>query len=242
MTGSLEATVPLILAGGRGTRIADIFPDLPKPAILVAGKPFLAWLLAQLSQVGFARVVVSGGYRFDVLKEKINPHVPKGMEVVWVKEEQPLGTGGGAIHAAKESKLQPESWLVMNGDSFLGGDWPKKIQPKNRGEACLVARKVVDSGRYGRVEVDHGRLIAFREKQGGGPGLINAGIYLFPGIWLNKQSNDTPRSMELELIPGWIREGQKINILEVDAPFLDIGIPEDYYRASAFFYNLKGQS
>lgn len=235
MTGPEHATVPLILAGGRGTRIAGLFPDLPKPAIPVAGRPFLAWILAQLSRAGFPEVVISGGYLFEVLREKILPHIPAGMKVTWIQETQPLGTGGGVFHAVSASGLHPIHWLVINGDSYLGGDWPLQGRHLPKGEAVLVARSVVDTGRYGRLEVVDGELREFREKQDRGPGRINAGIYFLPHIWLNQRVRELPRSMETDLIPGWIRGGKKIRVWETGAPFLDIGTPEDFQKADALF-------
>lgn len=239
MTVFRNRVVPLILAGGRGTRIADLFPDLPKPAVPVAGKPFLAWLLAQLAQGGFCKVVVSGGYLFPVLKERVAPFIPVGMKVLWVEEKHALGTGGGAIHAAKESGLQPDAWLVINGDSYLRGDWALKVRPPKNGEACVVARKVDDISRYGSLEVEHGRLRSFCEKQGKGAGLINAGIYFLPRMWLTGKVREVALSMERDLIPEWIRAGRTIRVLESSDPFLDIGTPEDFRQAEAFFARLR---
>lgn len=230
-----EDTVPLILAGGRGTRIAALFPEVPKPAIPVAGKPFLAWILIQLLQAGFQRVVISGGHLFEVLKEKISPHVPAGMDIIWVQENTPLGTGGGVIYAVAHSGLHPKHWLVMNGDSYLGGDWVRRVAPSGRESACLVARKVEETGRFGRLEVVEGSLRKFQEKQGGGPGLINAGIYFFPHLWLNKEVSGQPKSVETDLIPGWIASGKKIHVMVMDTPFLDIGTPDDFQKAESLF-------
>jgi len=235
MTVSRNGVVPLILAGGRGTRIAHLFPDLPKPAIPVCGKPFLAWILNQLSKAGFSKVVVSGGYLFDVLKEKVTPHIPTGMSVVWIQEKRPLGTGGGVIHAAKESGLHPAFWLVMNGDSYLQGNWLRMTGSTENERAYLWACRASDTGRYGRLDVNQGSLQSFREKQGGGSGLINAGIYLIPSFWLNAPLMIPPRSIERDLIPEWLTAGKKMTVFETEASFLDIGTPETLGQADAFF-------
>jgi len=235
MTASQEDIVPLILAGGKGTRIAGLFPDIPKPAIPVAGKPFLTWILSQLHHAGFHKVVVSGGHLFAVLKEKISPHIPDGMEVIWVQEKTPLGTGGGVIYAVANSGLHPKHWLIMNGDSYLGGNWASQARPRGHGDAYLVARKVEETGRFGRLEVVEGALRKFQEKQGGGPGLINAGIYFFPHVWLNKEVSGQPKSVETDLIPGWIASGKKIHVTVMDTPFLDIGTPDDFQKAESLF-------
>ena len=92
-----------------------------------------------------------------------------------------------------------------------------------------------DTGRYGRLKVVDGRLKSFQEKQAGGPGLINAGIYFLPRIWLNENVNAIPRSMEMDLIPGWLAAGRTILAEVISAPFLDIGTPEDFQKADRFF-------
>ena len=129
----------------------------------------------------------------------------------------------------------------MNGDSYLAGSWLDALKESDESQAWMLARKVKDTGRYGRLEVKQGELVAFREKQGGGEGLINAGIYLLPGIWLNEVMNPGALSMENDLIPRWLAEGRMIQVQEVDTPFLDIGTPEDHAMADTFFTNLKEQ-
>lgn len=242
MTRSSDCPVPLILAGGRGIRIAALFPELPKPAVPAGGKPFLVWILEQLSKANFPKVVISGGHLFDVLRSEIEPHIPRNIGIVWVNERKPLGTGGGVVHAVRESGLIPKNWLVMNGDSYLAGEWVQTMKESNSLEAWILARKVGDTGRYGRLEAKQGELVAFREKQGGGEGLINAGIYLLPSIWLNEPVKHEVLSMENDLIPRWLSEGRKIRVEEVDSPFLDIGTPDDYARAETFFADLGGQA
>ena len=242
MTRSSDCPVPLILAGGRGIRIAALFPELPKPAVPAGGKPFLVWILEQLSKANFPKVVISGGHLFDVLRSEIEPHIPRNIGIVWVNDRKPLGTGGGVVHAVRESGLIPKNWLVMNGDSYLAGEWVQTMKESNSLEAWILARKVGDTGRYGRLEAKQGELVAFREKQGGGEGLINAGIYLLPSIWLNEPVKHEVLSMENDLIPRWLSEGRKIRVEEVDSPFLDIGTPDDYARAETFFADLGGQA
>jgi len=241
MARSSNCPVPLILAGGRGIRIAALFPELPKPAVPAGGKPFLVWILEQLSKANFTKVVISGGHLFDVLRSEIEPHIPRNIGVVWVNERKPLGTGGGLVHAVRESGLIPNNWLVMNGDSYLAGEWVQTMKESNPLEAWILARKVGDTGRYGRLEAKQGEMVTFREKQGVGEGLINAGIYLLPSIWLNGVMEQGVLSIENDLIPRWLAEGRKIRIQEVDTPFLDIGTPDDYARADAFFADVEGR-
>ena len=149
-----------------GTRIGHLYPDLPKPAVPVAGKPFLGWILAQLAKAEFRQAVISSGYRSAELLRQVEPFIPAGLEIRWVAEETPLGTGGGSAWAAKQSGWRPETWLVMNGDSYLAGIWPQEIS-RMQG-AALVARELSETGRFGKLEERAGQLIRFSEKTGGG--------------------------------------------------------------------------
>ena len=232
MSTTPTGLIPLILAGGRGTRIGHLYPDLPKPAVPVAGKPFLGWILAQLAKAEFQQVVVSAGYRSAELCRQVEPFIPAGMEIRWVAEETPLGTGGGSAWAAKQSGWRPETWLVMNGDSYLAGTWPRKI-PCIQG-AALVAREVSDTGRFGRLEERAGKLVRFSEKTGGGAGLINAGIYRIPSGWLDVLADGSRVSMETDLFPAWLQEGKEVTVVRETGAFLDIGTPESLASANEF--------
>jgi len=238
LSSSSSGLIPLLLAGGRGTRIAHLHPDLPKPAVPVAGRPFISWILGQLAAAGFRRAVISSGYRAEGLRHTVESFVPKNMEICWVVEDSPLGTGGGAYWAARQSGWRPEAWLVMNADSYLAGSWPEKIfrQP---GGAALVAREVADAGRFGRLEENSGRLARFSEKAGGGPGLINAGIYRIPAGWLEVVPQGSAASMETDLIPSWIQEGREIGVLRESGEFLDIGTPASLASADDFMCRQK---
>lgn len=83
----------IVLAGGFGTRLRQVVPDLPKPMVPISGRPFLAIFLADLEKKGFGRVILSVGF----MAEKIISHFGDnflGMQIVYVIEKSPLGTGG----------------------------------------------------------------------------------------------------------------------------------------------------
>lgn len=232
-----SSIVPLILAGGRGTRIADVFPHLPKPAVPVAGKPFLAWIIGQLSGAGYTEAVISTGHLASRLRSEMAAWEPAGMRLSWVEEPLPLGTGGGAAYAARCSGVTPAHWLVLNGDSYLASDWPRRLLGYGKQAMTIVAKMVPDTRRYGRMTTDaDGRLTAFAEKMTAGAGMINAGIYAIPGDWLGAVPSDRPCAMETDLIPGWLAEGRPIEALPADGEFLDVGTPESLARAEDFFH------
>lgn len=236
---SKDEIIPLILAGGRGTRIAHLYPDLPKPAVPVAGKPFLAWILEHLYHAGFEYAVVSAGHLGEKLKLETAPWIPQGMNLDWVEESSPLGTAGGAAYAAKKSGQNPKGWLIMNGDSYLAGDWLARIQECNRHDLSIVACLMEDTGRYGRLITDGDRLVSFSEKKETGSGLINAGIYLVPARLLASVGTTMASSLETDVIPDFLMKGENISVIRATSPFIDIGTPESYAESEQFFRQLE---
>lgn len=216
------------MAGGLGTRLRQVVPDLPKPMAPVAGRPFLEILLSMLAQKGFNRVVLSLGY----MSEKIIAHFGdsyRGMQLIHEVELQALGTGG-AIRAAL-ARCEADHVFIFNGDTYLDLEvaalerlWQAGRHP------LIVVRQVPDTARFGKVEMCDGRINAFLEKGRAGPGLINAGCYVLPKTALDGFALGQAFSLETEF---FIKHLQKIRIdgFVTHGRFIDIGVPDDYALA-----------
>ncbi|OIR10729.1 D-glycero-alpha-D-manno-heptose 1-phosphate guanylyltransferase [mine drainage metagenome] len=218
----------IVLAGGFGTRLRQVVPDLPKPMAPIAGKPFLEILLSALARKGFTRVILSLGF----MSEKIVAHFGNsygGMDLVHEVEAKPLGTGG-AIRAAM-ARCMSDHVFIFNGDTYLDLEvdvleslWQTAHRP------VIVVREVPDTARFGRVEMRDGRVIAFLEKGLAGPGLINAGCYVLPKNALDAFPLGQPFSIETEF---FVESLQRIRFdgFVTHGRFIDIGVPEDYALA-----------
>lgn len=218
----------IVLAGGFGTRLRQVVPDLPKPMAPIAGRPFLEVLLSTLARKNFTRVVLSLGF----MSEKIIAHFGDnymGMELVHEVEAQPLGTGG-AIRAAM-ARCVSDHVFIFNGDTYLDLEvdaleslWQSDHHP------VIVVREVPNTARFGRVEISEGRVIAFLEKGMAGPGLINAGCYVLPKDALDDFPLGQPFSLETEF---FIKQLKRIRFdgFVTHGRFIDIGVPDDYALA-----------
>jgi Nucleoside-diphosphate-sugar pyrophosphorylase involved in lipopolysaccharide biosynthesis/translation initiation factor 2B, gamma/epsilon subunits (eIF-2Bgamma/eIF-2Bepsilon) len=229
-----RAEEAIVLAGGLGTRLRSVVTDLPKPLAVVAGRPFLARLLDQLAAGGLRRVILATGYMTEKIEQAIGARWA-GMDIVYSKEPEPLGTGG-AIRLATTLLLGSGVHLV-NGDTFLRYDLgaiERAVQVKGATLGIALA-KVDDVGRYGAVEVANGRVVAFLEKGGHGPGLINAGSYFFTAAGIaGLPDEDGAYSFESRvLLPNALR-GQ-VAAFDATSDFIDIGVPDDYARAQHLF-------
>lgn len=218
----------LILAGGFGTRLQKIVRDVPKPMAPINGHPFLEILLRALAQKGFKRVILSLGY----LSEKIVSYFGnsfEGLDIVYEIEHDPLGTGG-AVRAAI-GHCTSDHLYIFNGDTYLDLEVAdlENLWTKNR-DPIIVAREVPDTARYGRLVVENGNVCGFTEKGVVGPGLINAGCYIFPVNLLDHLEVGHAFSLEADYLATQVRT-QTFRVHATKGVFIDIGVPEDYERA-----------
>ncbi len=218
----------IVLAGGFGTRLRQVVTDVPKPMAPIAGRPFLEILLGELAQKGFFRVVLSLGFMAEKISGHFGPRFA-GLDITYVVEDTPLGTGGATRLAA--TVCTQDHVFVLNGDTYLDLEvdllerqWQAKRHP------IVVGRQVPDTTRYGRLVVDGDRITSFAEKGIAGPGLINAGCYVLATDALAQFPVNQPFSIETDyFVPEVARA--KVEVFVTEGVFIDIGIPEDYARA-----------
>ncbi len=223
----------VVLAGGLGTRLRAVVADRPKSLALVAGRPFLAYLLDQISDAGIRRVVLSTGHLAGQFASVIGTGY-RDLEIVYAHEETPLGTGGAIRFAG--GVADANQLLVMNGDSYCDANLSAYIDWHLAGghDVSLMLAKVDDASRYGTVELDaDGRITAFLEKRGvRAAGYINAGVYLLRRVML-EQIPAEPSSIERDVFPTWL-EQRALAGWVADGAFIDIGVPSDYVRSHEF--------
>lgn len=218
----------IILAGGLGTRLRALVPDVPKPMAPIAGRPFLEILLAALAHKGFSRVVLSLGFMAEKVTEYFGDEFA-GMQLAYVIEDQPLGTGG-AIRLAMGS-CRSNHVFVFNGDTYLDLEVAEVEQQWQRNQLPLiVGREVPDTTRYGRLTVTGDKVCGFSEKGTAGAGLINAGCYILNAGQLDKFPLNVAFSLEADYLAQAV---QKIpfDLFVTQGKFIDIGVPDDYQRA-----------
>src|SRR5262249_10547359 len=218
----------IVLAGGLSTRLRKVVPNLPKPMAPIAGRPFLQILLASLSRKGFVRVVLSVGFMAEKISEYFGDRFGN-LELVYVFEREPLGTGG-AVRLAMQA-CTADHVFILNGDTFLDLEmdqlerhWQVHRRP------IIVGREQSDAARYGRLKTAEGAIIGIAEKGVTGPGLINAGCYILNRGQLDGYPAGTAFSLETDYLPMAVTS-TRFDLYVTTGKFIDIGIPEDYERA-----------
>lgn len=220
----------LILAGGMGTRLRTALNDRPKPMADVSGSPFLLHIINQLKEAGIRDILMSIGYRAEIIKDHFGDGSDFGARISYSEEAEPLGTGG-ALQLALD-QVRGDSFLVMNGDSHCQVDFEKffNFHYERGAQLTMVVVRNKESGGYGVLDVDEmGRVARFYEKEKNEYGLINAGIYLMNREIIAFFPGDAKFSLEYDLFPKLIGKGFYAFI--TDAEMIDIGTPERYAEA-----------
>ena len=225
-----EYELPLtavVMAGGYGTRLRPLTEELPKPMLPVGDRPLLELIIEQLHQAGIRRVNVSTHYKGEIIAGHFGDGRDFGVEIRYVKEDQPLGTAGalGLLDASDEPLL------VINGDILTRIDFRAMLDyhREQQADMTVAVRQHEFRVPYGVIEADGVAITGISEK----PVVrhfINAGIYLLnPEVCRfipNGQSYDMP-----DLISRLVADGHRVVSFPVREYWLDIGQVEDYQKA-----------
>lgn len=228
-------TTAVILAGGLGTRLRSAVPDLPKPMAPIGGRPFLAYQLDYWIAQGVSRFILSVGYRHEVIINHFGK-LYKGAELDYVIEHTPMGTGGGLL-LATEKIAYNTSFLLLNGDTYFAADLKAltEFAQENDADWSFSLFRTNEEGRYMGMEVTPQGRIASLKSGTGKPGrLANGGVYWVSPRAIDGQFSPGDKvSLEDDIFPAAMASGQRLYGIEFTGTFIDIGVPDDYHRASS---------
>ena len=222
----------IILAGGIGSRLQSVVSDVPKCMADVAEKPFLFYLFEYLKSFCPQRVILSLGYKHEIVEEWVSG-LDLPFEIVNKVEQSPLGTGGAIKYALSE--ISEETAIVINGDTFFDVDLTalQSFHLSRQGEATLALKVLKNFDRYGSVLTDKlGIITNFEEKKYCEAGQINGGVYVLSKNILDNFPEKF--SMENDYFSEKVLENKLTGYVS-DGYFIDIGIPEDYEKAQQVF-------
>jgi NDP-sugar pyrophosphorylase family protein len=219
----------IILAGGFGTRLKEMVPNLPKPLAPILGTPFLNIILKQLDSFNLiSEVILAIGYQSEKIKEYYKDR-QFSFPIRFSEEEFPLGTGGGLKKALKVA--QSDDVLVLNGDTFFPFSLSQffLFHKQKGGLGTLICVPKHREGNCGHIQINaFSKILTFCEKDSKAT-LINAGIYLFKKNSLDSFPSNNFFSLETEGFPSLIKEGLYGYVQQ--SQFIDIGTKESYKEA-----------
>jgi len=218
----------VILAGGKGTRLAPYTTVLPKPLMPIGEMPILEIVIRQLERRGFNDLTLAVGYLAELLMAYCGDGSKFGVKLGYSREEQPLGTAG-PIAAIPDLN---DTFLVMNGDLLTTIDYGAMLKyHRERGAlatiACYQRDVKID---LGVIDVDSDNWVSNYIEKPTYHYAVSMGIYIFEPDILNyiplNQHLDLP-----QLVLNLIKEEKKVNVFNFDGYWLDIGRHDDYERA-----------
>lgn len=231
----------VILAGGRGTRLAPYTTVFPKPLVPIGEIPIIEIILRQLQDQGITRVTLAVGYLSELIRAYLEQRsgVFPSLSIDYVTEQKATGTAG-ALGSIPDLADEP-FFLVMNGDVLTTIDLSEMISYHNATNSDLT---IASSARVvkidlGVLEIDGDRIVGYREK----PSLpydVSMGIYIYSPRALSRIKRDEYLDFP-DLILQMVADGQRVSAYRTDCRWLDIGRHEDYAMATDIFEKHKNE-
>lgn len=239
------------MAGGKGTRIASVKNDVPKPMIPIAGKPILEWQIECLKGPGLTDITLVIGYLGHVIKEYFGDGSKFGVHIDYFVEDHPLGTAGALF----KMNLQ-EDFLLLCGDVILDVDFHRFIDfhCTNKAWASLMAHpnghpydssllvtEILPPQVLGGNPVDTHRVVKWMNKEDERiyyKNRVNAGIEIISPLLLRETKEhfvprhpETPDKIDLDrdVLKPNIPTG-KIYAYDTPEYIKDMGTPDRYYE------------
>jgi len=236
----------LILAGGKGTRLRPLTVYTPKPIVPVLNKPFLLYQIEILQRAGIKDITLSLSYQPDKIEQLLGDGSEYGVNLRFVTEPSPMGTGGAYKFAADAIR---ETTIVFNGDILTDLDISEVINlhKAKKAQATLVLVAVENPSAYGLVETDaEGSVLRFREKpkpeeiEALTTNNINAGIYVLEPEILDLIPKGENCSFEYNVFPGILSNQRPFYAFIMNNQYWrDIGTPASYLEVHHDFLNGK---
>ncbi|MBF0570942.1 MAG: nucleotidyltransferase family protein [Candidatus Omnitrophica bacterium] len=228
----------VILAGGLGKRLQSVTGGAQKVLAKIGDKPFLEILIDYIASQGGVRFVLCVGHGSEEVEEYFKDKYTD-REIVFSREESPLGTGGAIKQGARH--VTTDHFLAMNGDCFCVIDYNRLIafHQKQKAQATLAVTLMPDARDYGTIEISERQTVeAFKEKL---PtvkeAFINTGTYCFNREVFSLVDTPSKFSIEYDFFPQLV--GQGFYAFKVENRFVDIGTPARYHWAQEHLKEIR---
>jgi bifunctional UDP-N-acetylglucosamine pyrophosphorylase/glucosamine-1-phosphate N-acetyltransferase len=232
----------LVLAAGEGTRLRPLTSNIPKPLLMLAGKPYLQHLFEGLRDAGVEEIYLLVGWKANRVREHFGDGTALGVKIRYLEQKERKGTA----HAVGVADgIIKGDFLCVNGDVLLSAADIKALAAEaKKGGSVMAVAQVADPSRFGVVEEESGLMRRIHEKPKNPPSdLVNAGAFAFtPRIFeLIRKTGLSPRGeYEITDTLNMLCQEEELHLLRLKDYWLDVGLPWDLLKANELL--MKGQA
>lgn len=224
----------VLMAGGLGTRLANLTSECPKPMLKVGGKPILETIIEIFKDHGFYKFIIAVNYKSEIIEGYFKDGKHLDVEITYLKENSRLGTAG-ALSLYKTNNLP---FIVMNGDLLTKINFSDLLafHESNQNSATMCLRQYEHQIPFGVVETDQNGILKIEEK----PikrYFVNGGIYILNNDLLEFIPRETYFDMP-SFFENLIEKKIKVGAFPFYEYWIDIGRMDDYERAHAEFLEI----
>jgi len=210
----------VIMAGGRGTRLAPLTDHVPKPMIRVAGRPILERIVLHLVGFGIRKVHLSINYLGSMIEEHFGDGSRFGAQIEYLREDRAVGTGGALALLPVPPALP---MLVLNGDLVTQADIGAMLAFHERGgqKMTLGLRRYFHTVPFGCLDLDGDVIVGMEEK----PTIsrpVNAGIYVLDPDLVSRVPKGEPYPIT-QLVETCLARGEAVRGFEIVDDWIDVG-------------------
>lgn len=220
----------VIMAGGKGTRIASVNSTIPKPMMPVCGEPVIQMLVKSLTRQGFKNIKIVTGHMADVIEEHFGNGSSFGCSIAYFRETEPLGSAGALYHMAAELS---EDFLLLNGDAVMDIDFNRMVgyYKSCGGDACVLVHPNDHPFDSSKLAFDKtGRIKKWYKKGESNESYrnrINAGVHILNKRVIDELLDGGRKDLDADVLTPLVGQG-RVFAYESSEYIKDMGTPERY--------------
>lgn len=239
----------ILLAGGKGTRLAPLTDNLPKPLVHIHGKPMMQYVLEHLRAAGITNVAISVAHLGHMISDQFGDGSLLGMNLSYLVEPEPMGTGGWT-KLVNWNDLD-ENFIVANADNLFWIDVAQFLERhRSHGDIATIAGIELPSADIAKYEIlrpdlDHTNLDAYVDRSqaelelaGKETGFISSGWYIMNKAVRDIVDDVLPISNEVHVWPRIATSGKRVGFYHATEPWFDSGTHERLARVAAHVASL----
>lgn len=239
----------ILLAGGKGTRLAPLTDNLPKPLVHIHGKPMMQYVLEHLRSAGITSVAISVAHLGHMISDEFGDGSRLGMHLAYLVEPEPMGTGGWT--KLVDWDALDENFIVANADNLFWIDVANFLERhRAHGDIATIAGIELPSADITKYEIlrpnhDRRNLDAYVDRSqaeaelaGRETGFVSSGWYIMHRSVRDVIDDVLPISNELHVWPRIASSGRAVGFYHATEPWFDSGTHERLARVEAHVESL----